>query len=204
MEKEDEEGDIKVILLGESGMGKTSLINAALGLDFEENMASTISSSFVTKDYIKNNKIYRLNIWDTAGQETYRALTKLFIKNSKIVLFVYSINNKLSFEGLQTYWVSMAKEILVNEAVYALVGSKSDLYNEEQVKDSEGMEYAEKIGAKFTLASAKTNKEGFISFLEELLDEFLSKNKGGVTKDKSFEIKKEKHKKKKNKNKCCQ
>ena len=202
MEKENVDNEIKVILLGESGMGKTSLINAAIGKDFDENITSTISSSFVIKQYIKNNKKYTLNIWDTAGQETFRSLTKLFIKNSKIVLFVYSINNKMSFESLQTYWVSNTKEILGNEVVYALVGNKSDLYNQEQVKDSEGMNYAEEIGAKFKLVSAKTNKEGFKLFLEELLDDYLNK-KGEVIKNNSFEIKKEKHKKKKNKNKFC-
>ena len=203
MENVIEENEIKVILLGESGMGKTSLINAAIGMDFDENMISTISSSFVTKQFIKNNKKYTLNIWDTAGQETYRSLTKLFIKNAKIVLFVYSINNKLSFKSLQTYWVSVTKEILGNEAIYALVGNKSDLYNQEQVKDSEAIDYAGKIGAKFKLTSAKTNKEGFILFLEELLDDYLT-NKGEINNNNSFEIKKEKHKKKKYKKKCCQ
>ena len=96
--EENEETAIKVILLGESGVGKTSLINAAIGLDFDEKLSPTFSSSFVVKNFIKNNKKYNLNIWDTAGQEMYRSLTKLFIKNAKIVIFVYGIDNKVSFK----------------------------------------------------------------------------------------------------------
>ena len=200
--EENEETAIKVILLGESGVGKTSLINASIGLDFDEKLSPTFSSSFVVKNFIKNNKKYILNIWDTAGQEMYRSLTKLFIKNAKIVIFVYGIDNKVSFESLKSYWTSLTKEVLGDEIIYGLVGNKSDLFNKEQVPDIDASNYAEEIGAKFSLASAKTNKEGFSSFLEVLLDDYLEK-KGEVIHSPSFELKKESYKRK-NKLKCCQ
>ena len=192
--------DIKVILLGESGTGKTSLINAAIGNEFSSDPNLTISSSFVTKKFIKKKKKYNLNIWDTAGQEAYRSLTKLFIKNTKIVIFVYAIDSKFSFESLKSYWVSLGKEILGDEAIYGLVGNKSDLYKKEQVPDIDASNYAEEIGAKFALTSAKNNKEGFSSYLEELLDDYIESKKQ-ISLDASFEINKDKHKKRKLK--CC-
>ena len=192
--------DIKVILLGESGTGKTSLINAAIGNEFSSDPNLTISSSFVTKKFIKKKKKYNLNIWDTAGQEAYRSLTKLFIKNTKIVIFVYAIDSKFSFESLKSYWVSLGKEILGDEAIYGLVGNKSDLFKQEQVPDIDASNYAEEIGAKFALTSAKKNKEGFSSYLEELLDDYIESKKQ-ISLDASFEINKDKHKKRKLK--CC-
>ena len=198
--EENEQTGIKVILLGESGVGKTSLINAAIGFDFNEKLSPTFSSSFVVKNFIKNNKKYNLNIWDTAGQEAYRSLTKLFIKNTKIVIFVYAIDSKFSFESLKSYWASLGKEILGDEAIYGLVGNKSDLYKKEQVPDIDASNYAEEIGAKFALTSAKKNKEGFSNYLEELLDDYIESKKQ-ISLDASFEINKDKHKKRKLK--CC-
>ena len=203
MKNENEEIALKVILLGESGVGKTSLINAAIGMDFDSKFTPTISSSYVIKKFIKNNKTYNLNIWDTEGQEIYKSCTKLFIKNTKIVIFVYSIDNKESFENLKSYWVATKKEILGDETIYGLVGNKFDLFLKEQVQEIDASNYAEEIGAKFSLASAKTNKEGISDFLELLLDDYLG-NKKQIDINTSFELKKENYNKRKTKLKCCQ
>ena len=186
-ESDEENNDIKVILLGESGVGKTCLINVTVGMNFSNELNSTSSSTFVNKKFIKNDQPYILNIWDTAGQEKFRSMTKLFIKSSKIVIFVYAIDNKNSFDSLP-FWVSTIKEILGNEIIVALVGNKSDLYSNEEVKDADAQAYADTIGAKFKLVSAKMNAKGFIDFLDELLDDYL-KNKR-IKKNESFEIKK--------------
>ena len=88
------EEEIKVILIGESGTGKTSLINATMGLKFKESVESTTTNSFSSKTVTIDNKDYVLNLWDTIGQEKFRALTKIFIKDSKIVILVYDITRK--------------------------------------------------------------------------------------------------------------
>ena len=191
---------LKLILLGDTGVGKSSLISVSVGNQFSNIVPSTVASSFVPIKFYKGNRQYILNIWDTAGQEKFRAMTKLFVKNAKIVIFVYAINNKSSFESLK-FWVSIVKEALGDEPILALVGNKSDLYVNEQISEKIGSNYAKEIGAKFTLASAKCNAKGFINFLEQLLDEYLQIKGFNLTT--SFEIKKEKHKKKNAKKKCC-
>ena len=195
-----ESNDIKVILLGETGVGKTNLINVSVGKLFSSELNSSVSSTYVLKKFNKANKSYNLNIWDTAGQEKFRAMTKLFIKNSKIVIFVYAIDSKQSFEALQ-FWVSTIKESLGDEPILAIVGNKIDLYVDEEIKEIDVTNYAKKIGAKFELVSAKSNPQGFINFLEQLLDEYLKKNGINIT-ESNFEIKTEKHQQKRKK-KCC-
>ena len=196
----EENYEIKVILLGESGVGKSNLINVAVGKPFSSKLDSTVSSTFVLKKCIRGNISYNLNIWDTAGQEKFRALTKLFIKNSKIVIFVYAIDSKPSFEALQ-FWGSTIKESLGDEPVLAIVGNKLDLYLHEQIKEIDVENYAKEIGAQYILVSAKTNPQAFINFLEQLLDEYLKKS-GTIIRESSFELKKEKYEKK-SKKKCC-
>lgn len=89
------EKPIKVILLGETGTGKTSLINVSIGINFKEKLDLTFSNSYVIKKININNQIYNLEIWDTIGQERYKHLTKLFFKGSKIVILVYDKSKKV-------------------------------------------------------------------------------------------------------------
>ena len=91
---------IKLILFGNSGTGKTNIINSFINKPFDDNACSTIASAFATKSIIINQKNYHVDIWDTAGQE-YRSLTKIFINDSNIVIFVFDITNKKSFTDLE-------------------------------------------------------------------------------------------------------
>jgi small GTP-binding protein len=192
--------EIKTILVGRSGTGKTNLINAITGQKFSINEASTIASSFVEKKITKKNKDYLLAIWDTAGQEKYRALTKIFIKDSKIVIFVYSIDNRKSFEEID-YWVETVKTILGDKPVFGLAGNKIDLFQVEQVTAEEGKNKAKEIGAIFKSTSAKT-KVGINEFIEKLVEEY-AKKEGDISDDnKSAKLSSRKFKEKNN-SKCC-
>ena len=97
----------KLVLIGESGVGKTSLINRYVSNTFESNMVPTPGSSFTTKTMLfKNyNKSIKFDIWDTAGQEKYRALAKVFYKKCNGCLLIYDICDKKSFEELKNYWI---------------------------------------------------------------------------------------------------
>ena len=178
-EEENQEDGVKVILIGESGVGKTNLINIAIGDNFSENEKSTTASTLSLKKIKINNKEYNLDLWDTIGQEQYRQLTKIFFNNSKIVIFVYDITSKESFEAL-TSWKKDVEDQLGDNYIKGVVANKSDLYLEEEVPTEEGQEYANNIEAKFLLVSAKKDDpKKFEDFLRVLLEEYLSTKKGG-------------------------
>ena len=112
---------IKIILLGESGIGKTNLICVATGEEFEQNSMSSSSGSYKEGQYISStNKKYIYHLWDTAGQEAYRSLNKIFIRNAKVVIFVYAIDNEPSFKELK-YWIDLAKSELGNDLIMGIV-----------------------------------------------------------------------------------
>jgi len=171
---EDEEKEIKVILLGEAGVGKTNLINRATGQDFNPFSKTTGSSSFSKMIVNVRNNNFEINLWDTIGQEQFRQLTKLFYNNSKIVIFVYDITSHKSIDELKNYWVKDIESKLGNDIIKGVVANKIDLYLEEEVKEDEGEEFAKSIDAKFLTISAKTdNADKFKKYITELVEDFL-------------------------------
>ena len=197
-DKNDPEA-IKVILIGDSGTGKTNLITVAAGYQFNSDSLTTKACSFIQKIYNKHNANYTVNIWDTIGQEKFKSLTRIFVKESKIVILVYDITNKDSFDNLP-FWKGLVDDILSESPILGIVGNKMDLYYNEQVKENELEEYANKIGAKFLLTSAKNDPDSIGIFIGGLLDDYLSKDKGDRIQ--SFVLNKEQIKKEKKK-KCC-
>ena len=111
---EPEEGaaTCKVVLIGESGVGKTSIISRYTTNIFKSQLMSTPGANFVTKNVIMEdeNQSIKFEIWDTAGQERYRALAKVFYKNAAVCVLVYDITRKSSFEEIKNYWVKEIKE----------------------------------------------------------------------------------------------
>ena len=173
-----EDQEIKVILVGETGTGKTSLINITMDLKFNEGEeASTSAASFVTKKMKIGDKEYSINLWDTIGQERFRSLTKIFIKDSKIVIFVYDITRLDTFKELE-FWFKAIHDVLGDEPVLGIVGNKKDLIMKEQVSEEKAEKYAEEKNVPFKLTTAK-NPFGFKSFLEDLLKKYIEKT-GGV------------------------
>ena len=101
----------KVVLIGESGVGKTSIINRYISDTFSPVLTATPGASFTNKKiFMKDyNQSIKFEIWDTAGQEKYRALAKVFYKNAAVCILVYDITRKNSFEELKNYWVNEIK-----------------------------------------------------------------------------------------------
>ena len=97
----------KVVLIGESGVGKTSIINRYISNTFSATLTATPGASFTTKTiYLKEyDQSIKFEIWDTAGQEKYRSLAKVFYKNASVCILVYEITRRLSFEELKKYWI---------------------------------------------------------------------------------------------------
>ena len=188
-EDENERFEIKVILIGNSGVGKTKLINTSIGLDFNNNDTSTVSGSFVSKVLTINKKQYIINIWDTAGEELYRGITQLFFRGSEIIILVYDICSSSTFESLER-WYERCEEIIDNDHIYGIVGNKSDLYLNSQVNDIDAKKFAELKNAKFRLVSAKNDPQSFVDFVEELVKDY--KNLAKKSRSNSIKIEKEK------------
>ena len=110
----------KVVLVGESGVGKTSITSYFLYNTFNEKQESTITASFAQKsiEIEEINKTIEFDIWDTAGQEKYRSLAKLFYNEAKAAILVYDITNRKSFQEIQNYWFKDIKENCPNAVKY--------------------------------------------------------------------------------------
>ena len=112
-DEDDDAQTCKVVLLGESGVGKTCIIARFINNTFEENLISTTGASYAGKTMTfdeYNGKSIRFEIWDTAGQEKYRSLTKIFYKDAGAAILVYDITRKESYEEIQKYWFNQIKD----------------------------------------------------------------------------------------------
>ena len=149
----------KVVLLGDSGVGKTCIIARYISGSFDKNSPTTNGASFCSKNvrFDQLGKNLLLDIWDTAGQEKYKALTKFFYKDAAVCILVYDVTRKESFQSLKDYWYSQLKENSEPDIVIGVAGNKSDLYENEEVKEDEAREWAKEIGAVFELTSAQNN-----------------------------------------------
>ena len=196
------EKELKVILLGECGVGKTNIILRYIQDKFDEDSITTTGSSYIMKKIKKDNITYRLNIWDTAGQEKFRSVTRMFLQETNIILLVYSIVDELSFEGLD-YWYNTVIDNCGNDVVIAIVGNKYDLYTEEVITEEKAEKYAKDKNAVFKLVSARTNKGSIDELFDMILDEYIKKSLG-VRKNSNIKINnKQKNEVKEKKNKCC-
>ena len=169
---EEEEDNIKVTLLGSSGVGKTCIIKRYTENAFDPLNQATLVSSFSQKEVDIDGKLVPINIWDTAGQEQYRSLGRLFYKDSRIVILVYDITSKGSFLDIKNLWYNDLTTYGEKYTVTALVGNKSDCYEKEEVEEKEAREYAKEIKAHFFLVSAKTGDNIDLLFTN-LVKEYL-------------------------------
>ena len=200
-----DEIEIKVTLIGESSVGKTSIINRYTRDDFAQDLESTLGANYSQKKIVRHGKKIRLDLWDTAGQEKYRAIGRHFYKESYIVCLVYDITSKSSFENIKKIWYPELKEYGEKLKILALVGNKIDKYLEEEVKEDEAQKFADEIKAiyKRTSAMEGTNIEELFNILA---DKYLS-DIAGIIKadgdDGKITIKKENNSQTQKKKGCC-
>ena len=195
----------KIIIIGNSGVGKTSITTSAVKNVFINDYKSTIGMEIFSLYLKVNDKPIKLQIWDTCGQEIYRSLIKNFYRNSSLAIIVYSIDKKNSFKDINL-WI---KEIRLNSSPdikIVLIGNKSDLDKDRQVSYEEGKKYLDDDEVlKFFETSAKTG-ENIKKLFEEisiiLYKDYKYFNKGNLTRSSgSFKAKKADLSKKKSK--CC-
>ena len=167
----------KVVLVGDSGVGKTCIIQRYVNNNYNENTESTSASTYTYKvlDYKQFNKSISFDIWDTAGQELYRALTRNFYLNASIGILVYDVRRKESFESIKDYWYEQLKLSGEDNMIFGVAGNKCDLFQEEKVSEQEGKKFAESIGAVFHLTSCKESI-GIDELFEECGKKYLEVN----------------------------
>ena len=154
---EENEITFKIITVGESGVGKTSIFRRYVYNTFEENTLTTLGLQFSFKDVVlKNKQKIKLKLIDTAGEEKYKSLSKSYFKNSDVVLFVFALDNPDSFERIND-WIELFKENhdKVDKIPKYLIGSKNDL--EQKVEQGKINELAKKLDFKFLTTSALSN-----------------------------------------------
>ncbi len=198
----------KIIVIGDSGVGKSCLTTQAVRNNFEEFYTATIGFEFLTFNMRINNNVLKLQIWDTCGQEVYKSLITNFYRNSSLALIIYAINNMDSFKHAENWLNELKAQANPNVKVF-LVGNKSDLENERVVSREDGEKFKEEKNLdKFIETSAKTGENARNVLLEAaklLYKGYLkAKNNLGDMKDnqKGDRLEKKKQKNKGNK-KCC-
>ena len=181
----------KLLLIGNSSVGKSSLLYRFVDNSWDENFVPTIGVDFVRIFYIYNlyiqklktleinGKKVKLQIWDTAGQERFKNITASYYRGGHGVLVVYDITDRESFTNLNSWLIEIEKN--ANKNVFKLlIGNKSDLEPQRQVQFDEGKAFAESNGMKFIETSAKTDqkvKEAFETLTKEIIKDNLNRNK---------------------------
>lgn len=149
--------DAKIVLLGDSGVGKTSLaVRYARGI-FTKTSNPTIGASFLTKTIVVDHVKIKQQIWDTAGQERFRSLAPMYYRGARAAILVYDITQHTTFERVQE-WVRELQANSREEIVLSLVGNKCDMSDKRAVSFAHAKEYADSIGAMVCETSAKTNQ----------------------------------------------
>ena len=186
----------KIIIIGDSGVGKSCLTTKATKNIFEDTYSATIGFEFFAFNIKLNEKIIKLQIWDTCGQELYRSLITNFYRNSSLAIVVYSVTDKDSFENLDLWCKELRTNSNPNVKIF-LIGNKIDLEEQRKIKTEEGLKYADQYKlAKFIETSAKTGFNAQALFIEAakvLYDDYImfhkddeNSNDGGETKPENY------------------
>ena len=186
----------KVLLLGDSTVGKTCILLKYTDKIFQETHMMTIGLDYRLKTMtLKSGKEVKLQIWDTAGQDRFRSITKNYYKGSHGIILIYDITSISTFENVKS-WVSQIHEEISDKVVIYLVANKIDMEEERKIKKEEGIQLAEELGVPFIETSAKTGEnidDIFNDIIERIDKEFGNIKK--VTKNISYQAPDKK---------CCQ
>ena len=206
MQEENDEEEIDsctVILLGDSGVGKTSIIKQYVNESIPNYLRSSTCAEFSYKIIDLGQKRLNLQIWDTVGQERYRSINTRYYQKADACILVYDITNSASFDSLKTYWIEQVKQEAPPGIILGIAGNKSDLINDEKVDEKDSRDFAEKQGAFFASVSAVSNS-GIANLFLEIVHRYpeFAKNKKENEKNK-LKLKDEKDNGNKGKKKCC-
>ena len=157
---------IKLLVIGDSGVGKSCLLLRFCDDSFTPSFISTIGIDFTSKNVSINGRTVRLQLWDTAGQERFRTLIPSYVRDSAVTVVVYDVTSRASFEAVD-HWVADVRRERGSDVILALVGNKNDLLDQRQVTPEDGEAKARAIAATLFLeTSAKTGNNVKSLFLQ--------------------------------------
>ena len=166
---------MKICLLGEANVGKTSLVYRYIENKFRGNYKSTLGVNLLKKDmHLEEYGNVSVQIWDLGGQESFRSLRKLYLEGANGALIIYDCTNRSSYEKLED-WIYDFKDAREDEPLL-LIGNKIDLTEAIKVQESEGIELAKKFNMEFVPTSAKTGsnvEDAFIRIIKKVLEKKL-------------------------------
>ncbi len=166
----------KLIFLGDQGVGKSSILNRFSQDKFEQEYQATIGLDFHSKNATINGANIRLLLYDTAGQEKFKSLIPMYIRDANIIIVVYDITIKDSFTHT-SHWVNETKDLKREDAIFVLVGNKIDLNDKRQVSTQEGQNYANEKEFIFFEVSARTGQGIHELFNNNIFPEMVKKFK---------------------------
>jgi Ras-related protein Rab-1A len=179
----------KILLIGNSGVGKSSIVQMYSEKQFSENFLSTIGVDFKVKTVTVDDKIVKMQIWDTAGQERFRSITNSYYRGAHGIFIVYDVTNRKSFNDVHTIWKQEVERHTLTKFMHSfLVGNKTDLYNSREVSYDEGQRYADEYSMSFIEVSAKSNSfisDAFAEMAVKLKDKLLT---GGILASEKLKI----------------
>lgn len=160
--------EFKIILIGNTAVGKTSIFNKFITGDFLENLKPTINVEFRTK-YVKidNNLFVKLVLWDTCGVEMFRAVTKQYYKGAQAIILVFDLTDQKSFNDLKKIWLKDVKSYADKNIQIVIVGNKLDLIEQRKINESQTINFCRENGYKYIEASAKEGTN-ILKIFEEL------------------------------------
>ena len=164
----------KIILVGDSGVGKTNMLSRFIKNEYDDNRKPTVGVEFGSKNFPIDGYLVKAQIWDTAGEERYRSITSAYYKGAKGCLLVYSAIDQKSFNNIDK-WIEQLKGNADEDISIILVGNKIDLEDFIEVKTEEGMEKAKKLNIPFIETSACTNIN-IEKVFQQLIEEVYKKN----------------------------
>ena len=198
---ENKKSKIKFILVGDKAVGKTSLITQYTSKTFSENYIMTIGADKQLKNINIGGKEVSLEIFDTVGQEEFRAINKLFMKKTDVALIVYDITNRKSFEELSD-WFKIVKEINGNKnVIFGIAANKSDLYEQKVVNKKEGEEFAKKNNEALFFETSAKDYDSVENVFLTLCEQFLNNNEKEEKEEEKKEEKEEEKKEEKEEDK---
>ena len=154
-QKQEYDNLFKILLLGETGVGKSSIIVRYCDDKFHNTYMSTIGVDFTIKTVYYNNRVCKFQIWDTAGQERFRSITSTYYRGASGIILVYDITDRSSFETLNR-WISDIKNLCLEDIPVIIVGNKCDCVDLRQVTFTQASEYVNHCRYIYVETSAKT------------------------------------------------